>query len=123
MPGRRKYETPLSEETIGARIRGLRHRRGMTQVELSTKLGMHQSLLSRYERGELRLHGALVTSFAKALTVKTDDILGLKDPSQAGMVNDRRFMRRLQLIDKLSKRQKEALLQTLDTFLKGAGVA
>jgi transcriptional regulator with XRE-family HTH domain len=95
----------------------------MTQVELAGKLGMHQSLLSRYERGELRLHGALVTSFAKALKVKTDDIVGLKDSEQAGMVSDRRFMRRLQLIDKLSKRQKEALLQTLDTFLKGAGVA
>jgi transcriptional regulator with XRE-family HTH domain len=123
MPVRRKYETPLSEATIGTRIRGLRHRRGLTQVELAGKLGMHQSLLSRYERGELRLHGALVASFAKALGVKTDDILGPKEPTDAGAAGDRRFMRRLQMIGKLSKRQKEALLQTLDTFLKGAGVA
>lgn len=123
MPGRRQYHTPITETTIGARIRQLRHRRGMTQVELAEKLDMHQSLLSRYERGELRLHGALVTAFAKALRVKTDDILGAQEPKRDGFVSDRRFMRRLQQIDKLSKRQKEALLQTLDTFLKGAGVA
>ncbi len=123
MPGRRKYETPIDEHTIGNRLRELRKRRGMTQVELAQRLGMDQSVLSRYERGELRLHGALLTAFAKALRARPDEILGFQPLKALGTLNDHRFIRRLQLIDKLSKRDKEVLLRSIDTFLTGAGVA
>jgi transcriptional regulator with XRE-family HTH domain len=91
----------------------------LTQVELARKLGMSQSLLSRYERGDLRLHGALVAEVAHALHVTADELLGLKEPKEDGFFSDRRFVRRLQQIDRLSKRKKEALLTTIDAFLRG----
>jgi transcriptional regulator with XRE-family HTH domain len=97
----------------------MRKRQAMTQVQLAAKLGMSQSLLSRYERGSLRLHGALVGDIARALQTSADELLGLKEVKANGFFPDRRFVRRLQMIEGLSKRKKEALLTTLDAFLRG----
>jgi len=117
MPMRRKYPSPVEEKTIGLRLSELRKRRGLTQVQLADKLGMSQPILSRYERGELRLHGALIAAFSKALRTKPEKILGLEDLEETGYTTDRRFASRLQRIDKLSKRDKEMLLGTIDAFL------
>lgn len=95
----------------------------MTQAELAEKVGLNQPLVSQYEKGSVRLHGVLVARFAKALRVSADEILGLRDVNGDGLLKDRRFLRRLQRIDGLSRRQKQALLTTLDTFLRGAGAA
>ena len=114
---RRKYPSPIEEKVIGRRLTELRKRRGLTQVALAEKLGMTQPLLSRYERGELRLHGALIATFAKALKAKPEKILGLEDLEETGYITDRRFASRLQKIDKLSKRDKDLLLGTIDAFL------
>jgi transcriptional regulator with XRE-family HTH domain len=117
MPMRRKYPAPVEEKTIGHRLMELRKRRGLTQAVLAERLGMTQPLLSRYERGELRLHGALIAAFAKVLKTKPEKILGLEDLEETGYITDRRFARRLQRIDKLPKRDKELLLGTIDAFL------
>jgi transcriptional regulator with XRE-family HTH domain len=117
---RRSKRVDSIEKTIGARIADLRKRRAITQVELAQKLGMTQSVLSRYERGVLRLHGALVIEIAKALRASSDEVLNIKEaPSNGNIFKDRRFVRRLQQIEKLSKRKKEALLTTIDAFLRG----
>ena len=58
-------------------------------------------------------------AFAKALRVSSDEILGLKETDDHGLLKDRRFLRRLQRIEKLSKRDKQLLLGTLDKFLTG----
>jgi len=123
MPRRRKTNAPVDEKLIGGRLRELRKRRGKTQVEVAAALGINQSLISQYERGETRLHGALVAAFARALRTTSDEILGLEEIEEDGVLKDRRFLRRLQKIDQLSKRRQQALLKSLDMLLKGAGVA
>lgn len=123
MPRRRKPNAPVDEKLIGRRLRELRKRRGKTQVEIAAALGVNQSLVSQYERGETRLHGALVAAFARALRTSSDQILGLDKLEDDGVLKDRRFLRRLQKIDHLSKRRQQALLKSLDMLLKGAGVA
>jgi transcriptional regulator with XRE-family HTH domain len=122
MPRRRaKPATP--ESVIGARISEIRKRQAMTQVQLAAAVGMDQSLLSRYERGVLRLHGALVADLAKALHVTADELLGLKEPKPNGVLADRRVVRRIQQIERLPRRKKEILLATIDSFLRGESVA
>lgn len=123
MPTKPNYTVAVDTKTIGKRLGGIRRARGLTQVELAGALGMTQTLLSDYERGKLRLHGGLLASFAKTLRVSTDEILGLKDVRHNGAGHDRRFMRRLERIEKLSKRDKQALLRNIDNFLKGAGIS
>jgi len=107
---------------IGSRISEIRKRHAMTQVQLAEVLGMDQSLLSRYERGALRLHGALVADLARALHVSADEILGLKELKNGSPLAERRVVRRIQEIERLPRRKKEALLSTIDSFLRGEHV-
>ena len=108
----------MDEKTIGRRLRDLRTRRGLTQTQVAEKLGVPQVLVSEYELGKTRIHGALVAAFAKVLRASADEILALKDSKGNGLMEDRRFLRRLEQIDRLPKRKKDALLTTIDAFLK-----
>lgn len=118
MPRPPKYEL-FSKEQAGRRIRVLRKERGLTQTELAKALGIDQSNVSSIERGArgLTVHQAL--KLARALGVSTDEILaGAAAPSAES--RDRRFLRRLQKIERLPKRDQQALLRTIDAFLKGS---
>jgi transcriptional regulator with XRE-family HTH domain len=108
---------------IANALRQLRQQRGLTQAEIAQGLGIDQSLISEYERGVVRLHGSLIVGLAKLLKVPTDQLLGMEKLKNSGVVGDRRFLRRLLQIEKLSRREKQVLLGTIDKFLKGAGVA
>jgi len=119
MPGTRKrYLAPVDEETIGKRLRELRLQRGMTQAEVAAELDINQSAVSDYEKGVVRLHAALVAGFARTFRVTADQILGLEKPPTNGHIKDRRFARRIENIDKLSKRDRQLLLGTIDKFLR-----
>lgn len=119
----RRTTTPPDDRTIGRRLQELRKRRGLSQTELAKVLELTQPRVSQYERGEVRLSGPLVAAFAKALKASADEILGLQSIEEDGLLKDRRFLRRIQRIDSLSRRDKQALLKNLDMFLRGAGVA
>ncbi len=113
-------QVPLPDDkAFGKRLQEIRKRRGLSQVEVAQKLGIHQSLISQYERGYLRLHGALLVRLAQVLKTTPDEILALKElrPNGDGHSLDRRFLRRLQKIDKLSAHEKKLLLGTIDAFL------
>jgi len=121
---RKKAERPEviplpDDKAFGARLKEIRKRRGVTQVDLAQRLGIHQSLISQYESGSVRLHGALIVRFAQALQTTPDEILAISHAPENGNGNshDRRFVRRLQKIDKLSAHQKKILLGTIDAFL------
>jgi hypothetical protein len=66
-----------------------------------------------------------LVKLARALHVPLDEILGDAGAPgpRNGRVKDHTLLRRLEKIEKLSKRQKQALFVTLDNFLKGAGVS
>jgi len=111
---------PLPDDkAFGLRLQEIRKRRGLSQVEVARKLGIHQSLISQYERGYLRLHGALLVRLAQVLKTTPDAILAVKQlaPDGESATLDRRFVRRLQRLDKLSAHQKKILLGTIDAFL------
>ena len=84
-------------------------------------LGVTQPMISDYERDELRLHGELLVQLSTILKTTVDELLGLEKPTKkVGIIKNRRLYRRLQAIDKLPKRDQEALLRTIDAFLSKA---
>jgi len=106
------------DKAFGKRLQEIRKRRGVSQVALGRRLGIHQSLISQYERGYVRLHGSLIVRFALALQTTPDKILAVETPeNEVSHTSDRRFVRRLDKIDKLSPHQKKILLGTIDAFL------
>jgi transcriptional regulator with XRE-family HTH domain len=108
-----------SAESIGQRISRLRKDRGMTQKELADVLAVSQPVISDYENDVIRIHADMLIPLSQTLNTTADELLGLKpegkstDPTN----NNRRLLRRLKEIDKLSKRDQEALFRTIDAFL------
>jgi transcriptional regulator with XRE-family HTH domain len=117
---KRGLVTEEGSRAIGERLARLRKERGITQVEMAELLGVSQPNVSDYERGELRLHGELLAKLARILKVSADEILGLETSRPARAPRDRRLLRRLQDLDRLSKRDRDALMRTLDAFLSKA---
>jgi len=111
---------PGDHETIGQRLARLRRDRGLTQVELAEQIGVSQPVLSDYERGTLRLHGQLIVQLTRLLRVSADELLGLEPTKTNGPVKNRRLHRQLQQLEKLPRRDQQALLRTLDAFLRKA---
>lgn len=107
------------EESIGGRLSRLRRERGITQVELAEILGVAQPMVSGYERGSLRLHGELIVELTKILDVTADQLLGLKE-TKNGTVKNRRLLRKLQQLELLPRRDQQALLRTIEAFLRKA---
>lgn len=118
LPGTSKhYKSPVDEKAIGRRIRELRKRQGMSQAELASELGVNQSAVSDYENGEARIHAAMLAGLAKALKASSDQILGLDKAKPNGHAPDRRFLRRIERLHQLSRRDQQAILGTIDAFL------
>lgn len=110
------------DKAFGRRLQEIRKRRGLSQVEVAQRLDIHQSLISQYERGYLRMHGALLVRLAQVLGTTPDEILSVKksNGNAETPTMDRRFLRRLQQIDRLTPHQKKILLGTIDAFLSKA---
>ncbi len=113
----RAGKTPLQQETIGKRLARLRKERGITQVELAAKLGVAQPMISDYERSELRLHGQLIVELTRIFDVSADELLGLETPRTPAAVRDRRLLRRLPQLARLTRRDQQAIFPTIDAFL------
>ena len=116
MPRPANKQEPPAEETFGQRLARLRKERGFTQIELAERLDMVQAVISDYERDKLRPYADIVVRFAEVLGTSTDALLGITPVAKATPVN-KRFARRLKAIDKLPKRDQDALLRTIDAFL------
>jgi transcriptional regulator with XRE-family HTH domain len=79
-------------------------------------------VISDYERGELRPHGQLIVELTRILGVTADELLGLEAPKQGSTaVKNRQLLRRFQELDRLSKRDQQALARTIDAFLAKTG--
>lgn len=113
----RSVEEKKADSALGKRLALLRKERGFTQVELAEKIGIIQPLISDYERGRLRPHPEMLVKLATALKVTADELLGVTTAPKNSAPLNRRFLRRLQAVDKLPKRDQEALLRTIDAFL------
>lgn len=119
----RKKKPELDDKALGKRLRDLRLRQGMTQAELAAKVGLKQPMLSLYERGDVRLPALLAGRLVQALGASCDELVGLKQGRENGQLQDRALVRRLQKVDRLSRRDKQTLLRTIDRFLQGSGAS
>ena len=117
---RKKARSQESEpESLGTHLARLRKERGLTQIELAEKLGVSQPVVSDYERGTLRLHGQLIVKLTDILRVPAEELLGIEKPKSQATIPNRRLLRRIEEIERLPRRDQQALLRTIDRFLEG----
>ena len=119
MPRKTAGAAVRDEETFGLRLKRLRKEKGLTQVQLAQAASSAQALVSRYEADQVLPHTDAAARIADALGVSTDELLGRGAPKKTDDLASpsRRFLKRLPLVDKLPKRDVEALLRTIDAFL------
>ena len=83
--------------------------------------------MSDYERGILRLHGELILAIVRILDVSSDELLGVTDSTDTApdgpqrATKAKRVLTRLQKVEQLPKRDRDALMRTIDAFLAKAG--
>jgi transcriptional regulator with XRE-family HTH domain len=110
----------LDSAKIGERIARFRKDRGLTQKELADLLSVSQPVVSDYENDVIRIPADVVIQLADVLHVSADELLGLKGSDTNKGIQNRRLNRRLIAIEKLDKRDQEALLRTIDAFVSKA---
>lgn len=90
------------QNLVGSRIRALRKGRNLTQTELSEKIGILQSDLSRMEKGEYKV--GLDTLF-KILGVFELDMATFFDDSQPTAGDDRQLWKEFLALDEGARRE------------------
>lgn len=62
---------------IANNIRSLRDKKGWTQLELAQKANLNSNFLAKIERGLSKPSAITITKIAKALGVRSEEILGI----------------------------------------------
>jgi len=104
--------------TISERIKKLRQERNWTQAELADKLGIHQKQISAYERSVNLPSTDILIKLAEAFDV-TLDYLAFEAKGQQGKLNiqDRELLRRFEMVDTLSDKEKNLAKEILDLVI------
>lgn len=121
MPKVSRFQLPpvdFGGETLGERIARIRKERGFTQVELATRIGIIQTIVSAVESNERKLSAEMAVRFAQALDVSLDELLGTGRPDKKGKKPSRKILRRLEKIEMLPRTQQIAVLKTIDNALE-----
>jgi transcriptional regulator with XRE-family HTH domain len=122
---RRGLATDEGARKIGALLSQLRKKRGVTQVEMAAKLGVSQSIVSKYEKGELRLHAELIVRLAQVLRVSADQLLGIKEVqpvSPPSGSSERGLWKKLRLVAQLPERDQRAVLRLINSVAANAAL-
>jgi transcriptional regulator with XRE-family HTH domain len=80
-PNMTAYPSPRKVNLVGSRIRELRKGRRLTQMELSEKIGVAQSDLSRMEQGEYKVGLDTLFKLLQVFDLKIGEFFGESETS------------------------------------------
>lgn len=100
------------------KLREARLRRGLTQGQLSKKVGADVQRISKYERGVLVPTTKLLVRLADALDVNLDYLLRGGEDRPGGEIRDPEPLERFTQIDALPEEDRDVLKTLLEAFIK-----
>ncbi len=118
MGERRGIVTDDGMQQLGKRIEKYRKQSGIMQDQMAELLGITQSMYSRIERGDARVHGELMIHFVKIFGISADELLGVKSSKPTEGTIGRRWVKRMSRVDEIAKRDQDALARIIDAFLE-----
>lgn len=104
---------------IARRLATMRRHQGISQNELCDKLGLTQSMMSRYENGERRIPSELLADFANAIGVSADELLGLKAVKKNAQEMDdetKKLWKKFQQFSKLPEHDRRAVTRLINSL-------
>ena len=103
---------------IGVNIMQQRKKKGLTQKQLASTIGISQALMSKYETGALQISAKMVVQFASTLKVSCNAILGTQNEKSFNYSPSLKIMRRLKKIENMAPSDQKALLRTIDKYIQ-----
>jgi transcriptional regulator with XRE-family HTH domain len=107
----------------GLRLAKIRKAAGLNQEELGIRIGVDQSVISRFEKGQRKMYDDILTELAQALEVTPNDILGIapcKPIKTEEASISRRLVQHMKQIESLPRRAQDKVMASLELALKGA---
>ena len=94
----------------------------LSQRELAERVDVVQVVVSNYEIGKLRITAEMALRFAAALDVPVQELLQTDTPPEIVQQRkpSRKVLERLEQIQNLPRRKQDAILTTIDHFLRSA---
>lgn len=99
--------------TIGARIKELRIRRGLTQDQIAAKLNMNRANFSHYERDTAVPPSEMLGKIADILNTSTDYLLGRVNKESDLIGEDPEFIIIKRATQKMTSHDKERMMSML----------
>lgn len=103
-------------EGFGTRLAEIRRRRGLTQAELGTAVGVSNRVIAYYEGEDAQPPGSMLADLARALKVSADELLGLEAMAEKPAPKTARLLKRLQKIADLPAVDQRTVLKLLDAL-------
>lgn len=96
--------------------------RNLSQRELAERVNVVQVVVSNYEIGKLRITAEMALRFTAALDVPVQELLQTDTPPEIVQQRkpSRKVLERLEQIQSLPRRKQDAILTTIDHFLRSA---
>ncbi|MCL4838645.1 MAG: helix-turn-helix transcriptional regulator [Thermoanaerobaculia bacterium] len=110
---------------FATRLRKTREARGLTQRELGDRIKMEPTQVTRYERGQFLPNAETLVSIAQVLHVSVDFLLTGETDGEIRHelpISDVPLLERFRDVQKLSKRDREAVLLLIDSVLARSDV-
>lgn len=101
-------------ESFGKKLRECTEIKDFSQAELSRQLGVHHSIIGKYERDEVKPTIDVVKKIAQVLDTTVGYLLG--ETKQQNVLKDPKMLKRITDIESLPNKEKECLLLTIDNF-------
>lgn len=103
--------------SIGEKIKYYRKQKGMTQQELAASVGVANTTITGYEKGNREPNAPMIIKIARALGVTGDDLLDLdiKEKTPAEISED---LLDAEIIERLTSLTEEELAK-VDAFVQG----
>ena len=114
--GKKKGSTFAKD--LGARLRAVRDKRGLTQQQLADRLESYAPRISQYESGAVVPEAETLAVLAEALEVSLDElVLGRTITSGEDGLQDVRLRERVRELEKIDKRFRDAAITVIDAFV------
>lgn len=95
------------------RITDLRKEKKISQEELAKKIGVHQNVIGRYERGEVKPSLEIASAIADVFNVSLDYLTGKTE-----LIVDEEITNRILTLQKFPKQDREHILFALDAMIR-----
>ena len=104
--------------SFGKKLRECRESKSLSQSALAKNLGVHHSIIGRYERDEVKPTIDVVKKLADSLDTTVGYLLG--ESEDKNVLKSSTMLKRLNDINDLSDKDRDYILYTLDALIRDA---